>query len=252
MLVDLTPVVDGTGSARLLDMVAGRSKAALKDWLGSQEQVFRDRIRVVTMDGFTGYRTATAEALDKARAVMDPFHVVHLAAEKLTLCRQRVQQDTCGHRGRSGDPLYGIRRTLLTRIGLLTDKQKTKLKTGLDAHDEHLAVSMTYTIYQELIDAYDQDNRRDGKIAMYKVLRKIHTGLPAGLAELAQLGRSLWVRRAEILAYFDTGASNGPIETINGRLEHLRGLALGVRNRKHYILRSLIHSGQLAEHLDAL
>ncbi|MDS1114240.1 transposase [Gordonia westfalica] len=31
---------------------------------------------------------------DKARAVMDPFHVVHLAADKLTVCRQRVQHLT--------------------------------------------------------------------------------------------------------------------------------------------------------------
>ncbi|GAC58752.1 hypothetical protein GOHSU_48_00110 [Gordonia hirsuta DSM 44140 = NBRC 16056] len=77
-------------------------------------------------------------------------------------------------------------------------------------------------------------------------------GLPAGLAEAAQLGRSLWVRRTEILAYFDTGASNGPVEAINGRLEHLRGIALGFRNLRHYILRSLIHSGGLAEHLHAL
>ncbi|NDK91109.1 transposase, partial [Gordonia desulfuricans] len=74
----------------------------------------------------------------------------------------------------------------------------------------------------------------------------------AGLSELAQLGRSLWSRRAEILAYFDTGASNGPVEAINGRLEHLRGIALGFRNLTHYILRSLIHSGQLAESLRAL
>ncbi|NLG54033.1 MAG: transposase, partial [Rhodococcus sp.] len=88
--------------------------------------------------------------------------------------------------------------------------------------------------------------------AMYKLLKRIHTGVPSGLAELAQLGRSLWARRAEILAYFDTGASNGPVEAINGRLEHLRGIALGFRNLNHYILRSLIHSGGLAEHLHAL
>ncbi|WP_460581641.1 ISL3 family transposase, partial [Gordonia jinhuaensis] len=156
VLVDLTPIVDGTGPARLLDMVAGRSKAALKDWLTARDPAFRDRIKVVTMDGFSGYRTATAETLDKARAVMDPFHVVHLAADKLTVCRQRVQQDTCGHRGRSGDPLYGIRRPLLTRIGLLTDKQKTRITNGLQAREEHLAVAVTYAVYQDLIDAYDQ------------------------------------------------------------------------------------------------
>ena len=51
-----------------------------------------------------------------------------------------------------------------------------------------------------------------------EILRRIRTGLPAGLQELAQLGRSLWSRRADILAYFDTGVSNGPVEAINGRL----------------------------------
>ena len=47
---------------------------------------------------------------------MDPFHVVALAGTKLDLCRQRVQQQTCGHRGRTGDPLYRVRRTLRTRL----------------------------------------------------------------------------------------------------------------------------------------
>ncbi|MGP5147632.1 transposase, partial [Corynebacterium variabile] len=34
------------------------------------------------------------------------------------------------------------------------------------------------------------------------------------------LGQTLWRRRADILAYFDTGASNGPVENFNGKLEH--------------------------------
>ena len=42
---------------------------------------------------------------------MDPFHVVALAGAKLDLIRQRIQQQTLGRRGHTGDPLYGIRRT---------------------------------------------------------------------------------------------------------------------------------------------
>ena len=39
-----------------------------------------------------------------------------------------------------------------------------------------------------------------------------------------------------MLAYFDRpGTSNGPIEAINGRPEHLRGSALGFRNLTNYI-----------------
>ena len=127
VLVDLTPVVDGAGPSRLLDMVPGRSAKVLTEWLDARDQVFRDRVKVVTMDGFAGYHTAAAKAVPEARTVMDPFHVVHLAADKLTVCRQRIQQATTGHRGRSGDPLYGIRRTLRTRAELLTDKQKVRL-----------------------------------------------------------------------------------------------------------------------------
>jgi hypothetical protein len=54
------------------------------------------------MDGFGGYKTAATEILPDATAVMDPFHVVALAGAKLDVCRQRVQQQTCGHRGRTG------------------------------------------------------------------------------------------------------------------------------------------------------
>ena len=252
VLVDLTPVIDGIGPARLLDMLPGRSAEVFKAWLDKQDANFRSRVKVVSMDGFAGYRTATADALPAARAVMDPFHVVHLAADKLNLCRQRIQQDTCGHRGHSGDPLFGIRRTLLTRAELLTDKQKSKLDTALAAHDAHAAVEVTACYYQDLIAAYDHPDRRAGKLAMFKCLKRIRSGLPKGLEELAQLGRSLWKRRREILAYFDVGVSNGPVEAINGRLEHLRGIALGFRNLDHYILRSLIHSGQLQDRINAL
>ena len=153
------------------------------------------------------------------------------------MCRQRIQQTTTGHRGRTGDPLYGIRRILRTRAELLTDKQKARLFKAFVAHDAHVAVEVTYRVYQGLINAYEQPRRRDGKIAMYKLLKSIRTGVPKHLTELAQLGRSLWKRHREILAYFDVGASNGPVEAINGRLEHLRGIALGFRNLKHYILR---------------
>src|SRR5699024_7779432 len=127
VIIDLTPVTEGAGPARLLDMVQGRSKAVFKSWLANRPQEWRDGIEVVAMDGFSGFKTAAAEELPDAVEVMDPFHVVRLASEALDKCRQRVQQDTCGHRGRKGDPLYTARRTLLTGDGLLTEKQIERL-----------------------------------------------------------------------------------------------------------------------------
>jgi transposase len=45
VIVELTPVVAGSGRARLLDLVAGRSAAALTSWLAERDQAFRERAR---------------------------------------------------------------------------------------------------------------------------------------------------------------------------------------------------------------
>ncbi len=243
VIIDLTPIRSGTGPARLLDMVEGRSKQAFKQWLADRPQVWRTRVEVVAMDGFTGFKTAAAEELPDAVAVMDPFHVVRLAGDALDECRRRVQQDTCGHRGRTGDPLYAARRTLHTGADLLTDKQTDRL-AGLFAADEHVEVEATWGIYQRMIAAYRDPDRACGRELMTALIESVSQGVPAALTELITLGRTLTKRAADVLAYFDRpGTSNGPTEAINGRLEHLRGSALGFRNLTNYIARSLLETG---------
>jgi transposase len=51
VITDLTAVVDRTGPARLLDVVAGRSAAAMTTWLDTRDPAFRDGVRIVAMDG---------------------------------------------------------------------------------------------------------------------------------------------------------------------------------------------------------
>ncbi len=243
VVIDLTPIRDGTGPARLLDMVAGRSKAAFKTWLAARPQAWRDRVEVVAMDGFTGFKTAAAEELPRAVAVMDPFHVVRLAGDALDRCRRRVQQELHGHRGLAGDPLYRARRTLHTGEDLLTDRQRERLMT-LFAVDAHVEVEATWGIYQRMIAAYRDPDRTRARKAMTALIDCLREGLPAALSELRRLGRTLTQRASDVLAYFDRpGTSNGPTEALNGRLEHLRGSALGFRNLTNYIARSLLETG---------
>jgi transposase len=92
VMIDLAGIRDGTGPARLLDMVEGRSKKAFQAWLAERPAVWRDAVEVVAMDGFTGFKTATNEELPDAVAVMDPFHVVRLGGDAVDRCRRRVQQ----------------------------------------------------------------------------------------------------------------------------------------------------------------
>ncbi len=253
VIIDLTGIRDGTGPARLLDMVEGRSKQAFKSWLADRDQTWRDGVEVVAMDGFTGFKTATAEELPDAVAVMDPFHVVRLAGDTLDRCRRRVQQAIHGHRGMKNDPLYSARRTLHTGADLLTDKQTDRLAALFD-DDAHVEVEATWGIYQRMIEAYREQDRGRGRELMVKLIDSISHGVPKPLTEVITLGRTLKKRAADVLAYFDRpGTSNGPTEAINGRLEHLRGSALGFRNLTNYIARSLLETGgfrpQLHPHL---
>jgi transposase len=243
VIIDLTPTRCGTGPARLLDMVEGRSKQAFKQWLAQRPRAWRDGVEVVAMDGFTGFKTATTEELPDATAVMDPFHVVRLAGDALDRCRRRVQQDLHGHRGRKSDPLYRARRTLHTGTDLLTDKQRRRLD-ALFAVDEHVQVEATWGIYQRMITAYREPDRARGRQLMTTLIDALSSGVPAALTELITLGRTLKKRAGDVLAYFDRpGTSNGPTEAINGRLEHLRGSALGFRNLTNYIARCLLETG---------
>ena len=247
VIIDLTPIRAGTGPSRLLDMVEGRSKQAFKQWLAAREPAWRDGIEVVAMDGFTGFKTAAAEELPEAVAVMDPFHVVRLGGEALDKTRRRVQQATLGHRGRKGDPLYGARRTLSTGADLLTDRQQGRLERLFDpdAHgDKHVEVEATWGVYQRMIAAYRDPDRARGRELMVELIDTVSAGVPRALKEVITLGRTLKRRAADVLAYFDRpGTSNGPTEAINGRLEHLRGSALGFRNLTNYVARSLLETG---------
>ena len=119
-----------------------------------------------------------------------------------------------GHRGRSGDPLYGIRATLRCGYGMLRDKQKHRLE-AVFANDAHAVVEVTWSIYQNIITAYRNKDRGLGKQQLTRIIDSLKSGVPAALPELATLGRTLNRRRVDVLAYFDhPGTSNGPTEAI--------------------------------------
>lgn len=73
VIIDLTGIRAGTGPARLLDMVEGSSKHVFKTWLAARDKDWRDGVEVVAMDGFTGFKTAAAEELPEAVAVMSTW-----------------------------------------------------------------------------------------------------------------------------------------------------------------------------------
>ena len=231
--------------ARLLDVVEGRSGTVLQTWLADREQAWRSGISTASLDPFRGYATALSSQLPDAVRVLDPFHVVRLALAALDDVRRRVQQAQTGHRGRSGDPLYGIRRVLRRRADHLSIKARTRLETGLIAGDPDGEISIAWVIAQQVMDLYQQADPAQARAAAAELIAALR-GCPIG--ELARLGRTLHAWRDELAAHFaHPDVSNGPTENLNLKIKNTKRIARGYRNFAHYRLRLLLNHGRIHE-----
>lgn len=183
--------------SRLLDVVEGRSGTVLAGWLAERDPGWRAGVTTASLDPFRGYATALATQLPDAVRVLDPFHVVRLGLACLDDIRRRVQQYTTGHRGRSGDPLYGIRRVLRRRRDRLSSKARGRLEAGLIAGDPHGEVSLAWTVAQDLMDLYQLTDPNLARRRAQDLIADLR-GCP--IPELARLGSTLHAWRTELCA----------------------------------------------------
>ena len=143
-IVDLTRGEDQP-TARLLGLVPGRSGTVYKNWLAERGEDFRAGVRIATLDPFQGQQERHRLACSQgATSVLDAFHIVKLAGDAPGEVRRRVQQDTLGHRGRKGDPLYQIRLLLRASRDRLTKRQKERLREAFVADEAHISVEVAY------------------------------------------------------------------------------------------------------------
>ena len=240
-IADLTP----GRAARLLDVVEGRSGTVLAAWLADRDQAWRSGITTASLDPFRGYATALTAQLPAAVRVLDPFHVARLALAAVDDVRRRVQQAQTGHRGRSGDPLYGIRRVLRRRADHLSVKARARLEAGLIAGDPDGEVSIAWTIAQQVMALYQLTDPDQARAQAAELIAALRT---CPIPELARLGRTLHAWRDELIAHFaHPDVSNGPTENLNLKIKNTKRIARGYRNFCHYRLRLLLNHGRIRE-----
>lgn len=175
VIVDLTRDEHGCLQARLLDAVQGRSGKVYADWLTEHGVDVKATVEHAAPDPFRGYPNALRDELPDAVAVLDAFHVVKLAGQALDEVRRRVQQQTLHRRGHKDDPLYKVRRTLLTGDEHLTDRQRDRLDKHLPIGDPDGAVEVTWSVYQQIRSIYHAKSQSTGRKFAEKLLDTLHT-----------------------------------------------------------------------------
>jgi transposase len=226
---------------RLLDVVADRTRAAVNGWLGARTHDWLARITTVALDPWRGYASALVVPLGHATVVVDHFHAIRLANTVVDQVRRRTQQATLGHRGRKRDPLYRIRKLLLTAAEQLTSRGRVRLRAGLAVGDPTGEVAVAWQgkeLLRAVDAASDLAHARAGLERFYRWADSV------GVAELSRLARTVRAWEAEILAFHSTkGCSNGPTEAVNLLIKKVKRVGHGFRNFTNYRLRLLLHCG---------
>jgi hypothetical protein len=122
---------------------------------------------VAALDPFRGYERALRVGLPAATVVVDAFQPARLAQDAVDQVRRRVQQQTHGHRGRAGDPLYRIRRILLRGAENLTPKAYARMLAGLDAGDPNGEVAAAYIACRQLRHLYTAPDLARARARLY-------------------------------------------------------------------------------------
>ena len=179
-----------------------------ENWLAERGEDFRAGVRIATLDPFQGYKNAIDDQLQDATSVLDAFRIVKLAGDALDEVRRRVQQDTTGHRGRKGDPLYPGPQSFARLAHAGSPRANKNASVRPSRQMRRISVSKSPTFTGQVREVFHQDTPAQGqRLAAHLIQRLPRCPIP----EIARLGRTLRKWKDAFLAYFDTdGASNAP------------------------------------------
>lgn len=163
----ITAVVD-VASGQIIDIFEGRDAADLRLWLAGMPGWWRAAPEVVSVDPHEGYRKAVTDTvlLDDITLVVDPFHIVRLANQAVTRCRQRIQHDTLGHRGWARDPLYSTRKLFLLGAERVDETGWEQIWSALRDGDPTGELQDAWVAKEKVRDVYLTDDVTEAEAAL--------------------------------------------------------------------------------------
>ena len=223
----ITVVVDHD-EGRVVWARRGKDAATLRkffDELGPQRC---RELEAITMDMSGAYRKAVEEAEDvDARIVFDRFHVQRLAHDALDEVRRAQVREASGRVAK-----HAVKKTrwaLQKNPWNLSRFERDKLATLQRANK---ALYRAYLLKESLAGVLD---RRQVHVARAKLAEWLAWATRSRLAPFRKLARTVRRHAEGILAYVDTGLSNGRSEGINGKIRTLTRRAYGFHSAESLI-----------------
>jgi transposase len=219
---DFVTVVVDQKNHRLMEVVEGRTGGELEAALAAIPG--RENVRTVAIDMSDPYRSFVRRFFPNAVIVADKFHVLRLLSPAINRHRKAITGD------KRTNP---IRRLLLRNGRDLDATSRWALRTWLA---DHPALRALYEAKERLAGFY----RIRSHTQAARVLTAFTDSLAhSDVAELKTFRGTLMKWRKEVLAYFQTRATNGMTEGFNGKAKLVKRRAYGYRSFRNYRLRLL-------------
>lgn len=227
---------------RVLDVVEGRDKHLIVNYLRTHKEGVLSELEEVTCDMWDAYANATTEAFgEKVRVTIDRFHVMKNFQERLAEARREIQR---GLGKEEAKELKGTRWLWQTNPENLSDEQGRQLER-LKARFPKLKELVEQ---RESLRAIFEDARITDAAEGERRLRGwMERALAAGLKGLEAFCKTLVNWMGKIANYFIGRSTNGRTEGFNHGLRAILWRAFGMRNFRNFRLRVLDRFGSPRE-----
>jgi transposase len=223
---------------RVLDVIEGRDKELIGNYLRTNKETLLGQLEEVTCDMWDAYGNATAEVFgNKVRVTIDRFHVMKNFQEQLTEARREIQR---GLGKEEAKQLKGTRWLWQTNPENLSDEQRQELEQ-LKARFPRLKELVQQR--ETLRGIFEDVTIRDAQEGSRRLLEWMEQARATGLKALQAFCKTLsnWLGR--IANYFIWRSSNGRTEGFNHGLRAILWRAFGMVNFRHFRLRVLDRFG---------
>lgn len=207
---------------RVMELVQGKTTAELQQALAHVPG--RERVEHVVLDMCDSFKNFAQEFFPNAKIIADKFHVLRLLTPHLNRRRKAIAGDR-----RSAQ----IGRLLLRNAHQLDYFTRRAIWDWLAPHPELRAL---YLWKERLHGFYRIKGYRRAASALTAMTDELAA---AQQKELKTLRRTLMRWRKEILAYFETGLTNGRTEGYNNLAKLIQRRAFGYKSFENYRLRLL-------------
>jgi transposase len=223
---------------RVLDVIEGRDKELIVNYLRTHKEGLFAALEEVTCDMWDAYANATTEVFEgKVGVTIDRFHVMKNFQEQLTEARREIQR---GLGKEEAKELKGTRWLWQTNPENLSKEQRQQL----EQLNERFPRLKQLVEQRESLRAIFEDRTTQDASGGAKRLREwMEQALAVGLKALAKFSKTLSNWLDKIANYFVWRSSNGRTEGFNHGLRAILWRAFGMVNFRHFRLRVLDRFG---------